>query len=118
MAEAEAEGRELMTRERAVHRLTGEIADFLGIDAGHLEVGRRADLAVVDPTTLDERLEAMTEDDMVGMPGLRRLVRRHDECVTTVVIGGRVAWHDGAYTTGFGDQRGYGRVLRHTGTAA
>jgi len=118
VGEAEAEGRELMTRERAVHRLTGEIADFLGIDAGHLEVGRRADVAVVDPTTLDERLEAMTEDDMVGMPGLRRLVRRHDECVTTVVIGGRVAWHDGAYTAGFGDQRGYGRVLRHTGTAA
>ena len=118
VGQAEAEGRELMTRERAVHRLTGEIADFLGIDAGHLEVGRRADLAVVDPTTLDERLEAMTEDDMVGMPGLRRLVRRHDECVTTVVIGGRVAWHDGAYTAGFGDQRGYGRVLRHTGTAA
>jgi N-acyl-D-aspartate/D-glutamate deacylase len=115
--EAEAEGRRLMTRERAVHRLTGEIADFLGIDAGHLEVGRRADLAVIDPTTLDGRLEAMTEDDMVGMPGLRRLVRRHDECVTTVVVGGRVAWHDGAYTPGFGDQRGYGRVLRHVEAA-
>ncbi len=109
---AEAEGRELMTRERAVHRLTGEIADFLGIDAGHLEVGRRADLAVVDPTTLDTRLEEMTEDDMVGMAGMRRLVRRHDECVTSVVIGGRLAWHDGGYSRGFGDQRGYGRVLR------
>jgi N-acyl-D-aspartate/D-glutamate deacylase len=46
---AEGEGRELMTRERAVHRLTGELADYLGIDAGHLEVGRRADLVVVDP---------------------------------------------------------------------
>lgn len=109
---AEAEGRELMTRERAVHRLTGEIADYLGIDAGHLEVGRRADVAVVDPTTLDERLDEMTEDDMVGMAGLRRLVRRHDECVTTVLIGGRVAWRDGAATTGFGDQKGYGQVLR------
>jgi N-acyl-D-aspartate/D-glutamate deacylase len=110
--EAEAEGRQLMTRERAVHRLTGEIADFLGIDAGHLEVGRRADVAVVDPATLDTRLEEMTEDDMVGIPGLRRLVRRHDECVTSVVIGGRLAWHDGSYAEGFGDQKGYGRVLR------
>lgn len=115
---AEAEGRELMTRERAVHRLTGEIADFLGIDAGHLEVGRRADVAVVDPTTLDTRLDEMTEDDMVGMPGLRRLVRRHDECVTAVVIGGRLAWHDGGYAEGFGDQKGYGQVLRAIDGAA
>ncbi|NLD75314.1 MAG: amidohydrolase family protein [Acidimicrobiales bacterium] len=115
---AEGEGRQVMTRERAVHRLTGEIADFLGIDAGHLEVGRRADVAIVDPGTLDSRLDEMTEDDMVGMPGLRRLVRRHDECVTTVVIGGRLAWHDGAYAEGFGDQKGYGQVLRARSGAA
>jgi N-acyl-D-aspartate/D-glutamate deacylase len=109
---AEADGRTLMTRERAVHRLTGEIADFLGIDAGHLAVGRRADLAVVDPATLDDRLDHITEDEMVGMPDLHRLVRRHDDCVRAVVVNGRVAWHDGAFAAGFGDRRGYGRVLR------
>jgi N-acyl-D-aspartate/D-glutamate deacylase len=109
---AEAEGRTLMTRERAVHRLTGEIADFLGIDAGHLAVGRRADIAVVDPATLDDRLDAMTEDEMVGMPGLDRLVRRHDDCVPAVLVNGRLAWHDGAFADGFGDRPGYGRVLR------
>ena len=103
-----------MTRERAVHRLTGEIADHLGIDAGRLEVGSRADIAVVDPTTLDDRLDRIEEDEMVGMPGLQRLVRRHDECVPTVVINGRLAWHDGALTRGFGDRKGFGRVLRAT----
>ena len=111
---AEGEGRHLMTRERAVHRLTGEIADHLGIDAGRLEVGSRADIAVVDPTTLDDRLDRIEEDEMVGMPGLQRLVRRHDECVPTVVINGRLAWHDGALTKGFGDRKGFGRVLRAT----
>lgn len=111
---AEAEGRELLSPERAVHRLTGEIADYLGIDAGHLELGRRADLAVVDPASLDDRLDDITEDEMVGMPGLRRLVRRHDDCVTAVLIGGRVAWQDGSYVDGFGDRRGYGQVLRAT----
>jgi len=109
---AEAEGRDLMAPERAVHRVSGEIADFLGIDAGHLEVGRRADIVVVDPATLDDRLDSMTEEEMVGMPGLDRLVRRHDDCVTSVLINGRLAWHDGAFTDGFGDQRGYGTVLR------
>ncbi len=109
---AEAEGRTLMSPERAVHRLTGEIADFLGIDAGHLEVGRRADLVVVDPAALDDRLDDITEEEMVGMPDLQRLVRRHDDCVPAVVVNGRVAWLDGAFAPGFGDRRGFGRVLR------
>jgi N-acyl-D-aspartate/D-glutamate deacylase len=111
---AEADGRRLMTRERAVHRLTGELADFLGIDAGRLEVGARADVAVVDPSTLDDRLDPMAEEEMVGMPGLDRLVRRHDECVPTVIVNGRLAWHDGAFAEGFGDRPGFGRVLRAT----
>jgi len=111
---AEAEGRTLMTREQAVHRLTGEIADYLGIDAGRLEVGSRADIVVVDPATLDGRLDDITEEEMVGMPGLDRLVRRHDACVPTVLVNGRVTWHDGAFAEGFGDQRGFGRVLRAT----
>lgn len=109
---AEAEGRTLMTREQAVHRVTGEIADYLGIDAGHLEVGRRADLVVVDPSTLDGRLDEITEEEMVGMPGLDRLVRRHDDCVPAVLVNGRITWRDGAFAEGFGDQRGFGRVLR------
>jgi N-acyl-D-aspartate/D-glutamate deacylase len=114
VVDAEAQGRTLMSREQAVHRVTGEIADYLGIDAGHLEVGRRADIAVVDPATLDARLDAIDEEEMVGMPGLDRLVRRHDACVPAVLVNGRVAWHDGAFADGFGDQRGYGKVLRAT----
>ncbi|MCU1453876.1 MAG: N-acyl-D-glutamate amidohydrolase [Acidimicrobiales bacterium] len=109
---AQAEGRELMSVARAVHRLTGEIADFLGIDAGSLAVGRRADIAVVDPGALDERLDEISEHEMVGMPDLQRLVRRHDECVPAVVINGRLAWHDGAFAPGFGDRPGYGTLLR------
>ncbi len=111
---AEAEGRSVMSIERAVHRLTGEIAEFLGIDAGRLAVGRRADLVVVDPDALDGRLDDISEEEMVGMPGLRRLVRRHDACVPAVVLNGRLAWSDGAFAAGFGDQQGYGRVLRAT----
>ena len=109
---AEAAGRTLMSPERAVHRVTGELADYLGIDAGHLEVGRRADVVVVDPATLDDRLDSITEEEMVGMPGLDRLVRRHDDCVTAVLVNGRLAWHDGGFSAGFGDAAGYGQVLR------
>jgi N-acyl-D-aspartate/D-glutamate deacylase len=112
VVEAQAEGRELMTPQRAVNRLTAEIADYLDIDAGRLRVGGRADVVVVDPTTLDRRLGEMSEEEMVGMPGLQRLVRRHDECVTTVVVNGQIAWHEGNFAEGFGDRRGFGRLLR------
>ncbi len=114
VTQAQREGRELMTPERAVYRLTGEIADYLGIDAGHLEVGKRADIVVVDPDTLDDRLDKIAEEDMVGMPELHRLVRRHDDCVPAVLINGRIAWHEGTFADGFGDRKGYGSVLRST----
>ena len=91
--------------------MTGEIADYLGIDAGRLVVGGRADIAVVDPATLDERLDNIVEDDSADVVGVDRLVRRHDECVTHVLVNGRLAWSDGAFVEGFGAQGGYGRVL-------
>jgi N-acyl-D-aspartate/D-glutamate deacylase len=112
--DAAAEGRTVMSTGRAVHRLTGEIADYLGIDAGHLAVGKQADVVVVDPTTLDGRLDDVAEEPMVGMPDLPRLVRRHDDCTPLVLVNGRVAWRDGEFAEDFGEARGYGRVLRAT----
>lgn len=109
---AEQAGRPIMSVERAVHRLTGEIADYLGIDAGRLAIGARADLAVIDPAKLDGRLDDIHEVEMVGMPGLQRLVRRHDDCVPAVLINGRVAWRDGDFVDELGQRGGYGRVLR------
>jgi N-acyl-D-aspartate/D-glutamate deacylase len=109
---AAAEGRTVMSDERAVHRLTGEIAGFLGIEAGTLRVGDRADIAVVDPAALDDRLDEIEEDAMVGMPGVQRLVRHHDACVPAVVINGRLAWHEGEAAADLGERCVHGRVLR------
>lgn len=101
----------VVTPEFAVRRVTGEIADYLGIDAGYLRVGERADLAVVDPTTLDARLDNIVEDDTEALLGIRRLVRRHDECVPLVMVNGRIAWRDGEFVPGFGEARGFGDLL-------
>lgn len=114
VTQAQAQGRDLMTPEHAIYRLTGEIADYLGIDAGHLEVGKRADIVVVDPETLDDRLDNIAEEEMVGMADLHRLVRRHDDCVPAVLVNGRLAWYEGNFAEGFGDRKGYGAVLRST----
>lgn len=110
--DAERAGRPFMSTGRAVQRLTSEIADYLSIDAGRLEVGRRADVVVVDPAGLNDDVERIEEAEMPGFPGLRRLVRRNDAAVRAVLVGGRLAWDGASATEGLGRERGFGTVLR------
>jgi N-acyl-D-aspartate/D-glutamate deacylase len=112
--EAERRGRPLMSVARAVHRLTGEIAQWMGMDAGVLAPGKRADVVVVNPEGLDERVDAATEAPMENFGGFVRLVRRNDDAVKAVLISGREAVRDGAVTPALGRERGFGRVLRAT----
>ncbi len=109
--DAERAGRPLMPIERAVWRLTGELGDWLGVDAGRLRVGDRADVAVVDPAALDERLDAYHEAPMENLGGLQRMVNRSDGAVRAVLVGGRVAFADGACTAALGRERGFGSFL-------
>lgn len=110
--DAELAGAPFMSAGRAVQRLTSEIADWLGLDAGRLSEGRRADLVVIDPERLDARLDQVEEAEMPGMGGLRRLVRRNDAAVRAVLVGGRVAARSGQPAAGLGAERGWGQVLR------
>lgn len=110
--DAEQRGAPFMTIERAVHRLSAEIADWLGIPTGTLAQGKRADLVIVDPRGLDDALEEIHESVVPEFAGLSRLVRRNDRAVAAVVIGGRVATLGGVAAPGLGTQRGFGKVLR------
>jgi N-acyl-D-aspartate/D-glutamate deacylase len=103
--------REIMPIERAVHRLTGELAGWLGIDAGQLRKGDRADLAVIDPDALDERLDEYHEAPMENFGGLRRMVNRSDGAVRAVLVNGKVAFSGGAVSPELGRARGYGSFL-------
>ena len=109
--EAQARGEPFMSPQRAVQRLTSEIADWLGLDTGTLAPGRRADLVVVDPEHLDGSLEEIHEQPMPEL-GLTRLVRRNDAAVRAVLIGGRLAAERGQPASDLGQVRGYGEVLR------
>ena len=101
-----------MSMEKAVHRVTGEIAEWFRIDAGVLDVGKRADLVIVDPEKLDERLDQAHEAEMERFGGLQRLVRRNDETINAVLINGKLAVIHGKPTSELGEQRGFGQVLR------
>ena len=61
--DANLAGNSFMTVEQAVHRLTGELAEWYGLDAGHLRVGDRADLVVVARAHLEEPLPLTPIDE-------------------------------------------------------
>jgi N-acyl-D-aspartate/D-glutamate deacylase len=104
-------GTPFMTVEQAVHRLTGELADWYRLDAGHLRIGDRADVVVIDPARLDERLDEYAEEAVAQYGGLSRMVNRNDATVTAVLVGGRAVFLDGVATELVGRQR-TGRFLR------
>lgn len=103
--DAEKAGRPFMSVEQVVHRLTGELADWYRLDAGHLRVGDRADVVVVDPARLDERLDAYAEDTVEQYGGLSRMVNRNDDAVAAVFVGGRAVFVDGKPTEAVGTER-------------
>ncbi|WKG00943.1 amidohydrolase family protein [Mycolicibacterium sp. HK-90] len=109
--DAERAGTPFMSIEQAVHRLTGELADWYRIDAGHLRIGDRADVVVIDPERLDDSLDAYAEETVDHYGGLSRMVNRNDETVTTVLVGGRTVFADGKLTGVVGTER-TGRFLR------
>ncbi|MEZ0580745.1 amidohydrolase family protein [Nocardioides sp. MH1] len=109
--DAEEAGRPFMTVEHAVHRLTGELADWYGLDAGHLRVGDRADVVVVDPTALDERLDEYAESPVVSYGNLSRMVNRNDDAVVAVLVNGEHVFGLGEAAEVLGTRR-TGRFLR------
>ncbi|MEE3065603.1 MAG: amidohydrolase family protein [Actinomycetota bacterium] len=98
-------GRPFMTVEHAVHRLSGEIADWYGIDAGHLRIGDRADLSIIDPERLDDSLEEYAEERVEQYGGLSRMVNRNDATVVAVFVGGRQVVANGVPTDILGKVR-------------
>jgi len=110
--DAERAGKGFMTIEHAVHRMTGELADWYGLDAGHLRVGDRADLVIIDPEALDDRLEAYAEETVDAYGGLSRMVNRNDDAVAAVFVAGRAVVRDGVPTELVGTER-TGAFLRH-----
>ena len=103
--DAELAGTPFMTMEHAVHRLTGELAEWYGIDAGHLRVGDRADLVILDPAALDDRLDDYHESPVEQFGGLSRMVNRNDAAVSRVLISGRTVVQDGVPTGLLGTER-------------
>lgn len=84
-----------MTLERAVHRMTGELArDWNLTDRGTLEVGKAADLALFDLDTV----ACLPEEFVNDFPGEANRYVRRSKGYHAVVVNGEVVYEHGAYT--------------------
>jgi N-acyl-D-aspartate/D-glutamate deacylase len=109
---AQRAGQPFMSMEQAVHRLTGELAGWFGMDAGTLRVGDRADIAIIDPDGLTDSVDAYVEAGIPEFSGMQRLVNRSDAAVTATIIGGQLVYQHGEFVPGYGKTFRSGRFLR------
>jgi len=110
--DAQLSGRPFLTTERAVYRLTAEVADWFGVDAGTLREGDRADFVVIDPNCLNSDVDAYHEETVPFYGGLSRMVNRNDDAVVATAVNGTVVFGKGEFRDGYGDTVKSGRYLR------
>lgn len=110
--DAQLNGRPFLSTERAVYRLTAEVADWFGVDAGTLREGDRADFVVIDPNSLNSDVDAYHEETVPFYGGLSRMVNRNDDAVVTTAVNGTVVYGQGKFRDGYGETLKSGRYLR------
>ena len=107
------ENEDIFPVEKAIHRLTKMPADWLGLEAGSLEKGKRADVVVLNPENLTTNLGLEpTRDYHDQLKGSYRLVKRSEGIVNNVLVNGQEVFNS---QSGFAidlGKRAYGRLLR------
>lgn len=107
---------DIMPIETAIYRLTKEPADFLGIDAGDISVGKRADVIIINPTKLETDLNTEPiEDYHPHFDGSYRLIKRSGKVVEHVFINGEEAYTNNGVTAfheDLGKKKIFGQLLR------
>lgn len=96
-----------------VKRLTSEPADFIGVDAGRIEIGDRADVTLIDP----DRLAAYDSEANARFIWREeyqheQMVNRSEGVVAAVFVGGERVFTPEGFKPAAGG-RTLGRALRH-----
>ncbi|MEO0895168.1 MAG: amidohydrolase family protein [Bacteroidota bacterium] len=104
-------GSPLMSMEKCVWRLTGEQADWFGLECGHIKEGSIADLVIIDPQQFSSITEEVHDEPIKEFDGFVRLVNRNEGVVSQVVVGGEVICENGNFVEGYGTEKKFGRFL-------
>ena len=111
--DAQLEGKPFMTTAQGVNKLTADLADWFGLNAGYIREGDRADVVIINPEGLNDDIEAIHEATMEGF-GLDRLVKRNDDAVLATIINGKIAYEKGGnFPDDLGKVLGYGCFLEN-----
>lgn len=108
--ESHDDGAPIMSLEKAVWRMTGEQADWFGVEAGKIRLGDRADIVVIDPSALNQELEGQHWADMENF-GLERMVNRNPGIVRHVLVNGRLAVENENVVPELGQEMGFGSFI-------
>ncbi len=108
---AQDEGLERVTSQ--IRRLTSEAADFIGVDAGRLVEGARADITVVDAQAL-QAYDSEANSRFIWREDYEheQMVNRSDGVVSAVIVGGGLVWDGKRFTEAAGQVK-LGSALRH-----
>lgn len=101
----------IMSMEKCIWRLSGEQADWFGLDCGYIRPGRTADVNILDPNHFEVIREDVTEAPIEAFDNYPRLVNRRPRVVSHVLVGGELIYQDEAFVEGYGTSRKYGRFL-------
>lgn len=104
-------GKPFISNAKAINKLTADLADWFGLDAGYIRKGDRADIAIINPEGLTDQLDEIQEAPMQGF-SMDRLVKRNDDAVDATLINGKVVYRKGGkFCDDFGESRRYGKFL-------
>ena len=91
--------REAMTVEEAVRKLTGAVADELGIpDRGYIREGMPGDISIFDPATVADSDRTFAND----LPGGASRLVQHAVGVEYVIVNGQITLEHGKHTGALG----------------
>ena len=107
--DADLSGKPIMPVEKAVWRLSGELAAWFGLDAGVIKEGKQADVVVIDPKKLDKSVEQVHLQQWGKGFKFDRLVNG-GSAARHVLIAGNIAVANGKPQPALGKKR-MGRFL-------
>jgi N-acyl-D-aspartate/D-glutamate deacylase len=101
-----------LSPEIAIARITGEPAQWFGLDTGTIEIGAKADLVVLHPESLDQPISPQVEIHDPILDGDPRMVKRGSESIIVAVyINGQQVVDHGKSRQNLGREQ-LGDVLR------
>lgn len=104
-------GNPIMPMEKCIWRLTGEQADWFGLDCGYIKENAIADLVIINPNKFDVISDKVHDAPIKEFNNHIRLVKRNKEVVDNVIVGGKVIFENEDFVESYGTTEKFGRFV-------